>query len=110
MTKSTIQQSADGTGALSGQLALRAKPSFIKAKADPRANSIEITSDRVRKLKLRLMPGLYDPEKPLVVTWNGNPVFKGKLDASARTVLEEARSSGRRDRAIIATLSLVCPR
>jgi len=66
----------------------------------------EVRSKGVRKFRLLLAPGTFDPDEPVVVTWNGR-ARKNRVEPSAKVLLEDF--AGRFDRRFVPVAALTIP-
>lgn len=101
---------ASGQAPAADHLDIRPRAARIEARAIPGENRIELNTERVAQLKLKLTAGLWNPAQPLVVYANGREVFRERVQKSLKTMLEEARLSGRRDRAVLAVVEFTIAR
>jgi poly(3-hydroxybutyrate) depolymerase len=69
-------------------------------------NVLELTSRNVRKVRLYLHPRMVDFKKPVVVMANGKQVFKKKVAANLKTLLELVRETDDRGRIFHAAIEV----
>jgi len=72
-------------------------------------NQVELRTRGVRRLKLLLSPDQFDFDQPLRVVANGRPVFEGRLQRSASTLLTWAARDNDRTMLFGAELKLDLP-
>jgi dienelactone hydrolase len=61
--------------------------SLVRAKRS--GNSIELVTEEVKELKLRLSDAMVDLDKPVVVTWNGRKVHDKTVKRSVDVLIED---------------------
>lgn len=63
-----------------------------RVRAVRRGNAVEVKARNVARLEILVSPDAFDLGREIVVTVNGEEKFRGRVEASAETLVEEARS------------------